>query len=99
MSDIEYESELSLSEHETVYTHFRNTNHSANSVELTCTIDDTVTLTNQEDGKLSISSKLKSWSLKCCEVFVLCVLLALVWSALSVPSVFFVISQVCMHDP
>ncbi len=96
MSDIEYESELSVSEHETVYTHFRPTNHSASSVELTCTIDDTATVQSQDD-KESRCSKFKTRALKCSEVLLLFVVIFIIWSALSVPSVFFVLSQVSVN--
>lgn len=69
MSEFEYESEISSSEHEAVYTHFKSINNEDTSVELTCTIEDSTA--TQDSIKVSTGSKFKSCVLKCCENFVL----------------------------
>ena len=92
MSDFEYESEISASEHEAVYTHFKSINNEDTSVELTCTIEDSTS--TQHSVKVSTGSKFKPCVLKCCETFVLLVLIFIIWSALSIPSVFFILSMV-----
>ena len=91
MAELQYESESEFSESEAVYTHFRTINCS--DQELSSTVEDRSV---QEEEDVEKCVKFKACVLKCCEVFLLLVLITTVWLALSIPSVFFFISQVSL---
>ena len=90
MAELQYESESEFSGSGMVYTHFRAINSS--DQELSSTIDDR----SVEEEDVQKCVKFKACVLKCCEVFLLLVLIATVWLALSIPTVFFFISQVML---
>lgn len=80
-----------LSVSDTAYTDFKTINATRADLELTSTLEDCSLRESTVKNRLS---NLKACCLKCCEVFLLVTLIAIVWLLLSLPSVFFILVEV-----